>query len=100
VVVGTPIVVIENHWAVMTLKANGKGILKKTSFERGTSVKSATQSLSSVPMERIFPTGKRIRHNGRLGIRTLRGCWCCQISGGSRWKKRARTEPTAEATRR
>jgi pyruvate/2-oxoglutarate dehydrogenase complex dihydrolipoamide acyltransferase (E2) component len=37
--VGTPIAVIENYWAVMTLKANGKGILRKTFFERGTSVK-------------------------------------------------------------
>jgi pyruvate/2-oxoglutarate dehydrogenase complex dihydrolipoamide acyltransferase (E2) component len=37
--VGTPVVVIENYWAVMTLKANGKGILRKTFFERGTSVK-------------------------------------------------------------
>jgi hypothetical protein len=37
--VGTPLVVIENYWAVMTLKANGKGILRKTFFERGTSVK-------------------------------------------------------------
>jgi len=37
--VGTPIAVIENYWAVMTLKANGKGILKKTFFEPGTSVK-------------------------------------------------------------
>jgi pyruvate/2-oxoglutarate dehydrogenase complex dihydrolipoamide acyltransferase (E2) component len=37
--VGTPIAVIENYWAVMTLKANGKEILKKTFFEPGTSVK-------------------------------------------------------------
>jgi len=37
--VGTPIAIIENYWAVMTLKANGKGILKKTVFEPGTSVK-------------------------------------------------------------
>ena len=37
--VGTAIAVVENYWAVMTLKANGKGILKKTFFERGTSVK-------------------------------------------------------------
>jgi pyruvate/2-oxoglutarate dehydrogenase complex dihydrolipoamide acyltransferase (E2) component len=37
--VGTSIVVIENYWAVMTLKANGKGILRKIFFERGTSVK-------------------------------------------------------------
>jgi pyruvate/2-oxoglutarate dehydrogenase complex dihydrolipoamide acyltransferase (E2) component len=37
--VGTPVVVVENYWAVMTLKANGKGILRKTFFERGTSVK-------------------------------------------------------------
>jgi pyruvate/2-oxoglutarate dehydrogenase complex dihydrolipoamide acyltransferase (E2) component len=37
--VGTPVVVVENYWAVMTLKANSKGILRKTFFERGTSVK-------------------------------------------------------------
>jgi pyruvate/2-oxoglutarate dehydrogenase complex dihydrolipoamide acyltransferase (E2) component len=37
--VGSPIAVVQNHWAVMTLKANGKGILKKTFFDRGTSVK-------------------------------------------------------------
>jgi len=37
--VGSPIAVVENYWAVMTLKANGKGILKKTFFDRGTSVK-------------------------------------------------------------
>jgi pyruvate/2-oxoglutarate dehydrogenase complex dihydrolipoamide acyltransferase (E2) component len=37
--VGTPIALVENYWAVMTLKANGKGILKKTIFEPGTSVK-------------------------------------------------------------
>jgi pyruvate/2-oxoglutarate dehydrogenase complex dihydrolipoamide acyltransferase (E2) component len=36
---GSPIAVVENYWAVMTLKANGKGILKKTFFDRGTSVK-------------------------------------------------------------
>jgi pyruvate dehydrogenase E2 component (dihydrolipoamide acetyltransferase) len=37
--VGSPIAVVENYWAAMTLKANGKGILKKTFFDRGTSVK-------------------------------------------------------------
>ena len=37
--VGSPIAVVENYWAVMTLKANGKGILKKAFFDRGTSVK-------------------------------------------------------------
>jgi len=37
--VGSPIALVENYWAVMTLKANGKGILKKTFFDRGTSVK-------------------------------------------------------------
>ena len=37
--VGSPIAVVENYWAVMTLRANGKGILKKTFFDRGTSVK-------------------------------------------------------------
>jgi len=37
--VGSPIALVENYWAVMTLRANGKGILKKTFFDRGTSVK-------------------------------------------------------------
>lgn len=45
--VGSPIAVVENYWAVMTLKANGKGILKKTFFDRGTSVKIGDPSLSS-----------------------------------------------------
>jgi pyruvate dehydrogenase E2 component (dihydrolipoamide acetyltransferase) len=39
VAVGAPVAVIENYWAVMTLKANGKGILKKAFFERRASVK-------------------------------------------------------------
>jgi hypothetical protein len=59
--VGTPIAVIENHWAVMTLKANRKGILRKTFFEPGTSVKVGAQSLSSVPTEKIFPTRSPMR---------------------------------------
>ena len=37
--VGSPVAIVENYWAVMMLKANGKGILKKTFFDRGTSVK-------------------------------------------------------------
>ena len=37
--VGSTIALIENYWAVMTLKANGKGILTKTFFKPGTSVK-------------------------------------------------------------
>ncbi|HXO96034.1 MAG TPA: biotin/lipoyl-containing protein [Chthoniobacterales bacterium] len=37
--VGTPIASVENYWAVVTLKSNGKGILMKTIFDRGTSVK-------------------------------------------------------------
>lgn len=37
--VGSPIAVVENYWAVMILKSNGKGILKRTIFEPGTSVK-------------------------------------------------------------
>ncbi len=37
--VGSPVVIVENYWAVMTLKANGKGVLKKTFFDPGTSVK-------------------------------------------------------------
>jgi len=32
---GTPVALIENFWAVMTLKANGKGSLQKTFFEPG-----------------------------------------------------------------
>jgi pyruvate/2-oxoglutarate dehydrogenase complex dihydrolipoamide acyltransferase (E2) component len=37
--VGTSIALVENYWAVMTLKANGKGILRKAIFEPGASVK-------------------------------------------------------------
>jgi len=37
--VGLPIAVVQNYWAVTTLKANGKGILRKSFFDRGTSVK-------------------------------------------------------------
>jgi pyruvate dehydrogenase E2 component (dihydrolipoamide acetyltransferase) len=37
--VGSPVALIENCWALMTLKANGKGVLRKTFFEPGTSVK-------------------------------------------------------------
>jgi pyruvate/2-oxoglutarate dehydrogenase complex dihydrolipoamide acyltransferase (E2) component len=37
--VGSPIAIVENYWAVLILKANGKGILKRTFFEPGTSVK-------------------------------------------------------------
>jgi pyruvate/2-oxoglutarate dehydrogenase complex dihydrolipoamide acyltransferase (E2) component len=29
--VGTPIAAVENYWAVVTLKSNGKGILRKLS---------------------------------------------------------------------
>jgi pyruvate/2-oxoglutarate dehydrogenase complex dihydrolipoamide acyltransferase (E2) component len=36
---GSPVAIVENYWAVMTLKANSKGILKKTFFDPGTSVK-------------------------------------------------------------
>ena len=36
---GTPIADIENYWAVMRLKANGKGIVRKTFFSAGTSVR-------------------------------------------------------------
>jgi len=36
---GSPVASVENYWAVMTLKANGKGVLRKTFFEPGTSVK-------------------------------------------------------------
>lgn len=33
--VGSPIAVVENYWAVMTLKANGKGILQEGIFRPG-----------------------------------------------------------------
>jgi len=36
---GTPIVLVENRWAAMLLKANGKGIVRKTLFDCGTYVK-------------------------------------------------------------
>lgn len=37
--IGTPIALIENYWAIMQLHANGNGVLKRTFFEEGTSVK-------------------------------------------------------------
>jgi pyruvate/2-oxoglutarate dehydrogenase complex dihydrolipoamide acyltransferase (E2) component len=58
--VGTPIVVIENYWAVMTLKANGKGIVGKTFFERGTSVKVGD------PIAIIGSDGENIPHGKEL----------------------------------
>jgi pyruvate/2-oxoglutarate dehydrogenase complex dihydrolipoamide acyltransferase (E2) component len=57
---GTPIVLIENYWALMRLKANGNGILKKTFFTPGTSVKVGDQSPSSVVMENRFPMDRAI----------------------------------------
>ena len=36
---GTPIVTIENYWAVMRLRASGAGIVKKVLFDSGTTVK-------------------------------------------------------------
>jgi pyruvate/2-oxoglutarate dehydrogenase complex dihydrolipoamide acyltransferase (E2) component len=36
---GTPIALVETRRAVLKLKANGKGILKKTFFEPGTHIK-------------------------------------------------------------
>jgi pyruvate dehydrogenase E2 component (dihydrolipoamide acetyltransferase) len=35
---GTPIAVVENWWAVFELRANSRGILKKTFFDPGTSI--------------------------------------------------------------
>ena len=35
---GTPIVTIENHWAVMRLRASGGGIVQKVLFDSGTTV--------------------------------------------------------------
>ena len=37
--VGSPVVIVENYWATILLKANGKGIVRKTFFESGTQVK-------------------------------------------------------------
>ncbi|PYV64807.1 MAG: hypothetical protein DMG95_03395, partial [Acidobacteria bacterium] len=34
----SPIVLLENYWAEMRLKTNGKGFLRKTFFRPGTSV--------------------------------------------------------------
>jgi pyruvate/2-oxoglutarate dehydrogenase complex dihydrolipoamide acyltransferase (E2) component len=36
---GTPIATVENYWARMRLKANGKGILRRTFFRPSTTVK-------------------------------------------------------------
>lgn len=36
---GTPVVLIENYWAVMQLNANGNGFLKKVFFDNGSTVK-------------------------------------------------------------
>src|SRR4051812_26664926 len=36
---GTALAVIENYWAVMSLKTNGSGIVAKTFFPSGTTVK-------------------------------------------------------------
>lgn len=36
---GTPIVTIENYWALMQLRANGSGIVQKILFDSGTTVK-------------------------------------------------------------
>jgi len=37
--IGTPVALIENHWAVLKLKANGDGIVRRTIFDPGTHVK-------------------------------------------------------------
>ena len=37
--IGTPVALVENWWAGMVLKANGKGLLTKRIFEPGTQVK-------------------------------------------------------------
>lgn len=39
VTAGTPVALVENHWAVLKLKANGDGIVRRTIFEPGTHVK-------------------------------------------------------------
>jgi len=36
---GTPIALVENWWAVFQLRANSPGVLKKTFFDPGTSIK-------------------------------------------------------------
>jgi pyruvate dehydrogenase E2 component (dihydrolipoamide acetyltransferase) len=37
--VGTPIAIVENYWALMTVRAKGKGIFRKKIFDPGTTVK-------------------------------------------------------------
>jgi pyruvate dehydrogenase E2 component (dihydrolipoamide acetyltransferase) len=60
--VGSPIALVENHWAVITLKANGKGILKKTFFDRGASVKIGD------PIAIIGADGECIPHGTDLAV--------------------------------
>ncbi len=60
--VGSPLAVIENYWAVMTLKTNGKGILKKTFFDPGTSVKIGD------PIAIIGADGESIPYGRELAI--------------------------------
>jgi pyruvate/2-oxoglutarate dehydrogenase complex dihydrolipoamide acyltransferase (E2) component len=36
---GTPLVTIENYWAVMRLKVSGSGIVRKILFDSGTTVR-------------------------------------------------------------
>jgi pyruvate/2-oxoglutarate dehydrogenase complex dihydrolipoamide acyltransferase (E2) component len=36
---GTPIALVENWWAVFQLRANGPGVLKRTFFDPGTSIR-------------------------------------------------------------
>jgi pyruvate/2-oxoglutarate dehydrogenase complex dihydrolipoamide acyltransferase (E2) component len=36
--IGTPIALVENKWALFHLNANGRGTLKKTFFDRRTSI--------------------------------------------------------------
>src|SRR5579862_9724535 len=60
--VGSPIAVVENYGAVMTLKANGRGIVKKTFFDQGTSVKIGD------PIAIIGADGENIPYGRELAV--------------------------------
>lgn len=36
---GTPVATVENGWTVMQIRATGRGVVSKTLFDRGTSVR-------------------------------------------------------------
>jgi hypothetical protein len=76
--VGTPIAIVENYWAVMTLKANGKGILKKTVARKVWESDSGLRRCT-FPGNRViasnswvqFPTFPPALRGGRRGLGTL-----------------------------